>query len=281
MTTKTVSELFTLHAVHFAHSWQWVRPGFLEAFRRIVADGLWREDSGCEVIWRTRHKYTLKIPLADGHGAVACKCYPRMRLFPYLHYWSPTTREACNYCKLELLGLPMARVLAVGGERRFFRPLSCFIVTEFAEGFRDGRAFFPGGDLEDRREWRDEFCRRNFALIAKLHDAGYYHRGFTPMNELWHARKTPDGEGHALDLRWIDVATCHAARGERLRRRIAADLANFLRFWEFSPERRRELLKVYLDAAQVRRFELDELSGMVEAALAERLEHQREKQLRK
>lgn len=281
MTTETVSEVFTLQAVRFSHSWLWARPAFRESLRRIKADGAWRPDSGHEVLWRTRHKYTLKIPLADKQGAVAFKCYPAMRLFPYLYYTSPTTREADNYCRLEALGLPMARVLAVGSERFCFLPRSCFIVTEFAEGFRDGCVFFPGAELEAKHEWRDEFCRRNFALVAKLHDIGFYHRGFTPGNVLWRARETPDGEGNALELRWIDVATCHAERGERLRRRIAEDLAHFLRPWEFSPERHRELLKIYLGAAQVRRFELEELFVMVEAALAKRLAKKRKKHFRK
>ena len=274
--TEFVADDFSWKMIRFSHSWRWVRREFAEELRRIEETGGWRPEAGHPVIWRTACKYVLKIALPSGRS-VAYKRYTSMRLIPYLHYWSPTSREAVNYARMAKLGLPMARLLAAGGIRTCFLPKSCFIVTEFAEGFRDGRPFMPGGERAGETALRDEFCRRNFALIARLHDIGWYHRGFTPMNELWRELPEPDAEGNRLELRWIDVATCHWAWGRWLRRRIADDLAQFLQYWDFAPERRAELLRIYLAAAKVKRFAFEDLSRAVEAALARRLARKKAK----
>ena len=276
MTTESISDRFSTKMIRFSHSWRWVRRDFEADFRTIEAEEAWREDAGHEVIWRTACKYVLKIALPSGR-TVAYKRYTSMRLIPYLHYWSPTSREACNFSRMEQLGLPMVRLLATGGIRTCFLPKSCFLVTAFAEGFRDGRPFMPGRDLEHETALRDEFCRRNFALIARLHDIGWYHRGFTPMNELWRERAEPDAEDNRLELRWIDVATCHWAFGTGLRRRIADDLAQFLQYWDFPPERRAELLHISLAATKVKRFTFEQLSAAVEKALARRLARKKKK----
>ena len=192
-----------------------------------------------------------------------------LRLFPYLYHTTPTAREALNYQKLQLIGLPMANLLAVGDTRKCFRPESSFIVTEFAENCQDGRAFYPGGELEKETAWRDEFCRRNFELIAKLHDAGIYHRGFTPANELWRPRPAPDEQGNQLDIIWIDVASCRRLPAAVLRRKIPDDFVNFLRFFQFPEETWRGFLQAYCRAVRVKRFEPDQLFAEVRKRLAE------------
>lgn len=268
MLKEVVSDVFTEKAIRLSGSWQWLRSDFADDFHQLTGQGGDREDSGHEIIWNTRHKYTLKIPAASGR-TVAFKRYRSLRLFPYLYHTTPTAREALNYQKLQLLGLPMANLLAVGDEREFFRPKSSFIVTEFAENCQDGRAFYPGGKLEHETRWRDEFCRRNFELIARLHDGGYFHRGFTPANELWRARPAPDENGNLLDIVWIDVASCRKLPSPLLKKKIPGDFANFLRFFQFTEEQHRFFLQAYCNAAKVKRFGLDELCAGVKTLLAE------------
>lgn len=211
----------------------------------------------------------MKIRTASGR-AVAFKKYRKLRLFPYLYHSTPTAREAQNYQRLQLLGLPMARLLAVGDDRSCFRPNSSFIVTEFAENCQDGRAFYPGGKLEKETAWRNEFCRRKFELIAKLHDTGIYHRGFTPANELWRKRPAPDEQGNQLDIIWIDVASCRKLPESLLRGKIPDDFANFLRFFQFGEAEYRNFLQSYCNAVKVKRFSLDELCSEVKKRLAEK-----------
>ena len=269
MGREQVSDIFTGREIRLSRSWQWLRTDFADEFRRLTADGADREGPGSEIIWNTRHKYTLKIRTGTGR-IIAFKRYRTLRLFPYLYHTTPTAREALNYQKLQLLGLPMAQLLAVGDDRRCFRPRSSFIVTEFAENCRDGRVFYPGGELEAETGWRDEFCRRNFELIAKLHDAGIYHRGFTPANELWRPRTAPDEAGNQLDIVWIDVASCRKLPDGLLRKKIPDDFVNFLRFFAFPPETFRGFLQAYCNAVTVPRFTLDELCAEVEARLESR-----------
>ena len=269
MVTELVSDIFTGKGIRFSNSWQWLRTDFAEDFHQLTAAGADRVDSGSEIIWKTRHKYTLKIQAPSGRVIAFKRCHS-LRLFPYLFYSTPTTREAQNYQKLQSLGLPMAKLLAVGDDRKCFRPNSCFIVTEFAINYLDGRAFYPGGELETETGWRDEFCRRNFELIAKLHDAGIYHRGFTPANELWRKRPAPDEQGNQLDIIWIDVASCRKLPGVILRRKIPDDFVNFLRFFQFSEAEYRNFLQAYCSAVKVKRFTLDELCSEVKTRLAEK-----------
>ena len=270
MISESVSAIFTGREIRQSHAWQWLRTDFAEEFHQLTAAGADRDDSGSEIIWNTRHKYTLKIRTAAGR-VVAFKRYRTLRLFPYIYHMTPTAREALNYQKFQLLGLPMARLLAVGDDRRRFRPLSSFIVTEFAENCRDGRTFYPGGELESKTAWRDEFCRRNFELIAKLHDAGIYHRGFTPANELWRPRPEPDEAGNELDIIWIDVASCRKLPAGWLRKRIPDDFVNFLRFFDFPTDTIRGFLQSYCNAVKVPRFDSDELCAEVETRLKAKL----------
>lgn len=269
MIKEFISDTFTGKEMRLSGAWQWLRTDFAEEFHQLTSDGAEREDSGNEIIWNTRHKYTLKIRTAKDR-AVAFKKYRKLRLFPYLYHTTPTAREAKNYQLLQLLGLPMARLLAVGDDRSCFRPNSSFIVTEFAENCQDGRAFYAGGKLEKETAWRDEFCRRNFELIAKLHDAGIYHRGFTPANELWRKRPAPDEQGNQLDIIWIDVASCRKLPESLLYPKIPDDFANFLRFFQFGETEYRKFLQAYCDAVKIKRFTLDELCSEVKKRLAEK-----------
>ena len=269
MFSEFVSDIFTGKEPRLSHSWQWLRTDFAEEFRRLLAAHADRDDSGNEIIWNTRHKYTLKIQTHTGR-IVAFKRYRSLRLFPYLYHKTPTAREALNYQRLQLLGLPMAQLLAVGDDRHCFRPQSSFIVTEFAENCSDGRKFYPGGELERETAWRDEFCLRNFRLLAKLHDAGIYHRGFTPANELWRKRPAPDSDGNLLDIIWIDVASCRPLPSPMLRKKIPDDLTNFLHFFQFTPEEYRRFLAAYCEAARRKRWNLDDLCDEVARLLKEK-----------
>ena len=272
MVKEVVSDIFTGREIRQSCSWQWVRTDFADDFHQLTAAGADREDSGNEIIWNTRHKYTLKIQAPSGR-MIAFKRYRTLRLFPYLYHTTPTAREALNYQKLQLLGLPMAKLLAVGDDRKCFRPNTSFIVTEFAVNCQDGRAFYAGGKLEKETAWRDEFCRRNFELIARLHDAGIYHRGFTPANELWRTRPAPDEQGNQLDIIWIDVASCRKLPSPVLRKKIPDDFVNFLRFFQFPEAAWRTFLEAYCQSVKVRRFEPEELFEEVRKRLAEQTEN--------
>ena len=267
MFTETVSDKFTRSAMRLSHSWHWLRTDFADEFRQILADGTYRDDPGSEILWNTRHKYTVKIRTSAGRF-VALKRYRKLRVFPYIHYRTPMVAEARNYQRFLDLGLPMAQLLAVGDTRHFFRPVTSFIVTEFAANCLDGRVFYPDRELAHETAWRDEFIRRNFALLAKVHDAGICHGGFSPSNELWRRRSAPDTDGHQLEIIWIDVARCKKLPAPVLRRKIPVDFVKFLQFFRFSQEEIRGFLQTYYDAAQVRLFVFEDLLTEVMVRLA-------------
>ncbi len=267
MAKETVSKAFTGQERSVLRSWIWVREDAAEILDALRA-GPPGADSGHELLWKTKTKYVLRMKTASGLD-LACKWYARIRQAPYAFSWTHAAKEAYNFRRLADLGLPLVKLVAAGEARYPLYIRNAFIVTEFADGFLDGRYFFETPDREGAL--LDEFIRRNFALVVRLHDAGICHGSFNPMNELWRKLPEPDAEGHRMELRWIDIATCHPASGDRLKRCIVEDFVNFLRFYPFvGVEGRRAYLHGYLDAAKVRRFDPDALHRAVEDALAAR-----------
>lgn len=269
ISSRMVSDEFDPQVMRYASSWCWLRTDFAGEYDELYRSGALREDGGGEVIWETRKKFVLRLTASSGR-TIAFKSYRRMRKWIYLLHPTPTAREAVNYQRLAALGLPMAKLLGVGEIRRRFQPEKAFLVTEFEPGCRDGRSFCPGGELAGEPELRREFCRRNFRMLARLHDNGIIHGGFTPANELWRPLPAADGNGDRMELIWIDVATCRRCTAGGLKRNIPDDFANFMRFFDFSAEERFELILDYCGAAGAGRFTPEELAGAVDRALAAR-----------
>lgn len=267
MRKETVSDRFTGFEWTPLRPWCWIRRDAAE-LRDVLRAGPPGVDSGSEVLWRTKNKYVLRLKTASGLD-LAYKCGRNIRWLPYGFSWTQAVKEAYKLKRLAHVGLPLVKLVAVGEDRGFFRIRSAFLVTEFADGFLDGRHFFES--LSHETALRDEFTRGNFVLLARLHDAGFFHGGFTPMNELWRRLPEPDAEGRRMEIRWIDVARCRRAWGRGLKRRIVRDLGDFLRFYPFTAEERRAHLQVYLEATKVKRFELDTLCRAVEEELAARI----------
>ncbi len=277
MRKETLSDSFTGRERSLIRPWFWLRADAAE-LRDVLRAGPPGMDSGPEVLWKTKNKYVLRLKTASGLDT-ACKWYVRIRQCPYSFSWTLAAKEAYNFKKLVKLGLPLVKLVAAGEDRGFFHIRNCFIVTEFADGFLDGRYFFES--MSHETAMRDEFTSKNFALIARMHDAGICHYGFTPMNELWRKLPEPDAEGNQLEIRWLDIATCHRAPVWLLKRRIAEDLGCFLWRYPFTPEERREQLRVYWEATKVKRFTLDSLCRAVEDDIAARVRRKMAKAAKK
>ena len=277
MRKETISARFTGLEWTPVCSWCWIRKDAAE-IRDVLRAGPPGAVSGPDLLWQTQKKTVLRQKTASGLD-LAYKWGVNVRWLPYGFSWTQAMKEAYNFKRLAHIGLPLVKLVAVGEERGFFSIRNYFLVTEYADGFLDGRYFFES--MSNETEMRDEFTRRNFTLIARLHDAGFCHGGFTPMNELWRKLPEPDAEGNRLDIRWIDIATCSRAWGQKLKRLIAEDLGNFLRFYSFTEAERREHLRVYLEATKVKRFDLDTLCRAVEAELVDRVRRKEEKVARK
>ena len=122
---------------------------------------------------------------------------------------------------------------------------TAFLITEFAEGYSDGRDFTAMKAVITDRKLLDEFILRNLELLAKLHDNNILHRGFTPANLLYKLRETPDAAGNQLDLMWIDIASCRKLPRFLLKRSVTVDFEQFFRFFDFSDTELLEYIKHY------------------------------------
>ena len=277
MRKETISGMFSRWDRSLICPWCWIRKDVAE-IRDMLRSGPPGVDSGWDVLWRTKNKYVLRVKTSSGLD-LACKWYVKVRQMPYSFSWTLAEKEAYNFKRLSHVDLPLVKMVAAGEDRGFLNIRNCFLVTEFADGFLDGRYFFES--LSHETAMREEFTRKNFILIARLHDAGFYHFGFSPMNELWRKLPEPDANGDQLEIRWIDIATCRRAWGWFLKRRIVNDLGNFLRFYSFTPEERSEFLRIYLDATKVKRFSMDSLCRAVEANIAARIRRKMAKAAKK
>lgn len=266
-----VSPQFSREFISLRASWSWVRSDFADAFARLSDAGAFRPDGPSRMIWNTRNKFVLRATVSPGFDVIYKSFY---RIREHQQYYlrpSPSAQEALNYLQLTGLGIPLPDVLAVGETRgkadwyviigRFLRLTNSFLIVRYVDGFRDGSDFGIGGPFEKDEALMMEFCRGHLALLAKLHDAGILHRGFTPSNLMY--RQDPDG----MKFCWIDVASC--CRTSITTKKIADDIINLFRFLEIPGSTRRELEAWYLKSLANPRTDLETLSGVLEKRLIE------------
>lgn len=224
-------------------SWRFLRRDFAPAFRAMeAAPGGLTEGGSFPAIWGTSSKFVLLLTAPDGTRAVYKSFRAGSAVFRTRFRFAPTTKEAVNYALAASLGIPTPEVLGAGETRRFGKLTGAFLVTRYVEGSADGRVFVPGGERAGDTAARDGFTREQLRLLARLHDAGYRHKGFHPGNLL-----TGGNAGMAPAL-WIDVADCRPFGWGRALRQTARDLTEYFRCFDFDAEMRREFLRGYLAA---------------------------------
>ena len=237
---------FDINIVRLSSSWKYINPKYisqLEDMKKIHGEFI---PGNYPVIWKTRSKFVLLLTLSDG-TKLAYKAPLKMRSpIRYMFRPGPHGKEAVNFQKLANIGLPLVNLAAAGEERNFFILKHSFLATEYADGFSDGRDFAFDGKLHKNTLLRDEFIRRNFQYLAKMHRAGFIHDGFTPANLLYKICISPDADGNMLDLKWIDIASCSKPfLNMNFKIKAVKDLSLFLHYFKFSNEEQISYLEKY------------------------------------
>ena len=240
-------KIFDLSIVRYSSSWEYFNKKYVPMLEKLRREqGEFNCDANYPVLWSTRSKYVLLLTLDDGTQLVY-KAPKKMRSpIRYMFRTGPWGSEAVNFQRLSSIGLPLVNLAAAGETRCCFMLKHGFLMTEYASGFSDGRAFAYEGDLKDETALRDEFIHRNFEYLAKMHRAGFIHNGFTPFNLLFKIRNTPDQNGNMLDLKWIDVASCRKPLFKfNFKKQAAKDLSLFFHYFCFQEIEKLQYLETY------------------------------------
>ena len=257
--------------VKIFQSWEYINPDFADDMKILRQSGELHRTGKHLVIWNTKQKFVMRVETPSGRVA-AFKIYDKLRnprKFFLRH--SPTAAEAVNYQRIADINIAVPQLLAAGDVRSPGKLKSAFIVTEFAEGFSDGRDFFGDGVHAGNIALRDEFIRRAMMLLARCHDHRILHRGYTPANILSRVRESADADGNNLDIMFIDVASCRKLPCWLLKLKLMVDFIMFFRFFDLDAARRKEFLQHYINAAEKPLFKLDILAEKVEKALRKHL----------
>ena len=257
--------------VKIFQSWEYIHPDFADDLKSLRQSEQLHRTGKHPVIWRTKQKFVMRVETPSGKVA-AFKIYDHLktpRKFFLRH--SPAAAEALNYQRIADLNITAPKLLAAGDVRKNGKLKSAFIVTEFAEGFSDGRDFFDDGIHANNITLRDEFIRRAMTLLARCHDHRILHRGYTPANILSRVRESADADGNNLDIMFIDVASCRKLPCWLLKLKLMVDFIMFFRFFDLDATQRKEFLQHYVDAAEKPLFKLDILAEKVEKALSRHL----------
>lgn len=185
--------------VEFNHkkfrTWAWADPSMLN----LLDDLRSTPEKYGTIIWQTRHKKVYRLELPDG-TSVAYKTGNPNKKFRYMFVQSSGLREMINYRIFRnAFNIPLPQLLACGEVKCGPIVQNTWIITRFVEDYQDGRVL-SSADAQTRKD----FLAFNMPLIAKLHKAGCYHRGFRPYNILM--KRLDDG---SLDCIWLDVASCY------------------------------------------------------------------------
>ena len=222
-------------------SWSYVNDSFAGDFQALEQSGNLRMDGAFPVIWKTNQKFVIKGTAPSGK-IFAYKSYRKIKgVAKYFFRLSPCGMEAMNFQRITQCNIPLPKLLAVGDTRKNAVLKTAYLITEFAEGYSDGRDFTYLTEFAVKdKNLLNEFILRNMELLARLHDNNILHRGFTPANLLYQVRTTPNEQGSQLNLMWIDVASCRKLPRWGLKKSMGIDFEQLFRFFEFSDE---ELLK--------------------------------------
>ena len=222
-------------------SWQLAEPGFEGILKELredppppTAEGGMIYTSSGKRVWHLRRDSGEKV------YDFAYKTNPGKARLRYIINSSLPVREVRNYLLMESLGIPVAHVLAVGDERRWFVLRETFLVTEFLADTRDGRDFDPRGPLYADMERKMEFCRLHLEQLAKIHNASVFHKSYHPRNLLWRER------GGKMEIFLIDVPRCKREPRFRMFRAAVVDLHSFFRDLLLPRARVEELIAHYL-----------------------------------
>ena len=234
------------NAAKFRKSWSAALPEFQEVLTALRTQVPPKEDDTCRLINVSSGKYVFRGNISGWDFAY--KTQQGKTFWRYICRPSLPLRECLHYEILHKLAIPIPQVLAVGDTRENFVLKESFIITAFLDGTADGRIFMPGGKFRTGYEaLRQAYCLEHLKLLARLHNAGYFHKAAHPRNFLFKG-DTPEN----LEVFWIDVARMRKMHSAKLA--VTVDLHVFLRDMLLTRDEVKFLLEFYLEHSSLQLY---------------------------
>ena len=217
-------------------------PGFEEVLQQLRQEVPPKESDSCQLINVSSGKYVYRCNISGWDFAY--KTQQGKTPWRYICRPSLPLRECLHYEVLQKLAIPIPQILAVGDTRKNFVLQESFIITGFLDNTADGRIFMPGGKFRTGyEELRRAYCIENLKLLARLHNAGYFHKAAHPRNFLFRG-DSPEN----LEVFWIDVARMRKTNNMIFARML--DLHTFFRDMQLPKSELLSLLTRYIEKSK-------------------------------
>lgn len=212
--------------------WVHSTPEFLDLAQKLLHSPELATNSG-NIIWQTDRNTVWHTQLHGQNGLfdVVYKSRPGRYRVNRCISASAMVRDAINLLAISSLGFPTTQLLAVGENRTLTHWHYAFIVTRFAEDFKQVSEILPNASYANHPWIQEAVIKESLRALANLHRHAIYHKAFKPYNIMW----KESGE-KAIELCLFDFETSRAILLEPFENYMIRDLFDFFRSFKFSED---------------------------------------------
>lgn len=222
--------------------WVYSIPEFSDIAENLLTTPELATGSG-EIIWQTDRNTVWHTQIQGQNGLfdMVYKSRPGRYRVNRCISASAMVRDAINLLAINFLGFPTTQLLAVGENRKLSHWHYAFIVTRFAQGFKQVSEILPEAAYGDHPWIQSAVIEESLKALAKLHRHAIYHKAFKPYNIMW--KETDD---KTVELCLFDFETSRAILFESFEQYMVRDLFDFFRSFGFSEAQLHHWVTLYL-----------------------------------
>lgn len=224
--------------------WVYAVPEFMDIAEKLLMTPELATASN-NIIWQTGRNTVWRTEVSGEKGVFDIVYKSRPGRYRINRCISPSAmvRDAINLLAINSLGFRTTELHAVGENRTLTHWQYAFIVTRFADGFKEVTQILPGEPYADHPWIKDAVIEASLKALAKLHTLGIYHKEFKHFNIMW-----KESDDNSIELCLFDFETSRTIWFESFEKYMVRDLFDFFRPLELSEKALLHWIAVYLNA---------------------------------